>query len=75
RESNNPWAYVSNNSYLALSTKENETLSFENYPYPFVRDDEFNHSYEDKGVVCNYEKIYFNTTVFDKDTYKIKCRI
>ncbi|PBI10756.1 cellulose biosynthesis cyclic di-GMP-binding regulatory protein BcsB [Clostridioides difficile] len=42
RESNNPWAYVSNNSYLALSTKENETLSFENYPYPFVRDDEFN---------------------------------
>ncbi|EQH73542.1 dienelactone hydrolase family protein [Clostridioides difficile DA00256] len=42
RESNNPWAYVSNNSYLALSMKENETLSFENYPYPFVRDDEFN---------------------------------
>lgn len=42
RESNNPWAYVLNSSYLELSTKENESLSFENYPYPFVRDDEFN---------------------------------
>ncbi|MCC0701208.1 cellulose biosynthesis cyclic di-GMP-binding regulatory protein BcsB [Clostridioides sp. ZZV15-6383] len=42
RESNSPWAYVLNSSYLELSTKENESLSFENYPYPFVRDDEFN---------------------------------
>lgn len=42
RESNSPWAYVLNSSYLELSTKENESLSFESYPYPFVRDDEFN---------------------------------
>ncbi|MFL8673999.1 cellulose biosynthesis cyclic di-GMP-binding regulatory protein BcsB [Clostridioides sp. GD02404] len=42
RESNNPWAYVLNSSYLELSTKDKESLSFESYPYPFVKDDEFN---------------------------------
>ncbi|KPI52190.1 cell wall anchor protein [Clostridioides difficile] len=42
RESNNPWAYVLNSSYLELSTKNKESLSFESYPYPFVKDDEFN---------------------------------
>lgn len=42
RESNNPWAYVLNSSYLDLSTKDKESLSFESYPYPFVKDDEFN---------------------------------
>ncbi|NMS91948.1 cellulose biosynthesis cyclic di-GMP-binding regulatory protein BcsB [Clostridioides difficile] len=42
RESNNPWAYVLNSSYMDLSTKENESLSFESYPYPFIKDDEFN---------------------------------
>lgn len=42
RESNNPWAYVSNSSYLELSTKENQSLSFESYPYPFVKNDKFN---------------------------------
>ncbi|MCC0696752.1 cellulose biosynthesis cyclic di-GMP-binding regulatory protein BcsB [Clostridioides sp. ES-S-0048-02] len=42
RESNNPWAYVSNSSYLELSTKENQSLNFESYPYPFVKNDRFN---------------------------------
>ncbi|MDI0267681.1 cellulose biosynthesis cyclic di-GMP-binding regulatory protein BcsB [Clostridioides difficile] len=42
RESNNPWAYVLNSSYLEISTKNKESLSFESYPYPFVKDDEFN---------------------------------
>lgn len=42
RESNNPWAYVLNSSHLELSTKNKESLSFESYPYPFVKDDEFN---------------------------------
>ncbi|MCC0673389.1 cellulose biosynthesis cyclic di-GMP-binding regulatory protein BcsB [Clostridioides sp. ES-S-0145-01] len=42
RESNNPWAYVSNSSYLELSTKENQSLNFESYPYPFVKNDKFN---------------------------------
>ncbi|MFL8711832.1 cellulose biosynthesis cyclic di-GMP-binding regulatory protein BcsB [Clostridioides sp. GD02377] len=42
RESNNPWAYVLNSSYLELSTKDKESLSFESYPYPFVKDDKFN---------------------------------
>lgn len=33
---------MSNSSYLELSTKENQSLNFESYPYPFVKNDKFN---------------------------------
>jgi hypothetical protein len=38
-----PWAYISNGSQLHLNTKDRTELLFNNYPYPFLRDEIYNH--------------------------------
>ncbi|ASA24681.1 cellulose biosynthesis cyclic di-GMP-binding regulatory protein BcsB [Paenibacillus donghaensis] len=38
-----PWAYISKDSVLQLNTKDRTDLLFNNYPYPFLRDEIFNH--------------------------------
>lgn len=47
-----PWAYVSPDSRLQLSTRENTELLFNSYPYPFLRDGLFNQV----GVVLPAER-------------------
>ncbi|MBH5317528.1 cellulose biosynthesis cyclic di-GMP-binding regulatory protein BcsB [Paenibacillus sp. GSMTC-2017] len=42
-ESQMPWAFVTTDSLLKLNTKDNTDLLFDNYPYPFLRDGNFNH--------------------------------
>lgn len=36
-----PWAYISNESCVHLPYKDSKKLIFENYPYPFVREGNF----------------------------------
>ncbi|MRN54075.1 cellulose biosynthesis cyclic di-GMP-binding regulatory protein BcsB [Paenibacillus monticola] len=38
-----PWAYISKDSGLHLNTKDRTDLLFNNYPYPFLRDEVYNH--------------------------------
>lgn len=38
REENTPWAYISNDSYLKLPYENKKEFTFENYPFPFVED-------------------------------------
>ncbi|ULO07751.1 cellulose biosynthesis cyclic di-GMP-binding regulatory protein BcsB [Paenibacillus sp. 19GGS1-52] len=38
-----PWAYISKDSVLHLNTKDRTDLLFNNYPYPFLRDEVYNH--------------------------------
>lgn len=42
RETNSPWGFILNSSYLELPTKENNKLEFKYYPYPFVKNNSFN---------------------------------
>lgn len=43
RDTDNPWAYISStDSYLEFDYKDNNELSFNNYPYPFVKKDILN---------------------------------
>ena len=42
RDTDNPWAYISNESFLEFDYEDNDDLSFNNYPYPFVENDKFN---------------------------------
>ncbi|GKU76058.1 glycosyl transferase [Paenibacillus sp. L3-i20] len=37
-----PWAFITNDTVLKLNTKEQTDLLFDNYPYPFVSDGNFN---------------------------------
>lgn len=38
-----PWAYIGKESQLHLNTKDRTDLLFNNYPYPFLRDEMYNH--------------------------------
>lgn len=38
-----PWAFITSDSVLQLNTKDRTEMLFNNYPYPFLRDGEFNH--------------------------------
>ncbi|GGF93419.1 glycosyl transferase [Paenibacillus albidus] len=38
-----PWAYISKDSVMKLNTKDRTDLLFNNYPYPFLRDEVYNH--------------------------------
>lgn len=38
-----PWAYIGSGSQLHLNTKDRTELLFNNYPYPFLRDEIYNH--------------------------------
>ncbi|WNS42451.1 cellulose biosynthesis cyclic di-GMP-binding regulatory protein BcsB [Paenibacillus sp. MMS20-IR301] len=38
-----PWAYISKESLMQLNTKDRTDLLLSNYPYPFLRDEIFNH--------------------------------
>ncbi|OKP93270.1 cellulose synthase [Paenibacillus sp. P3E] len=38
-----PWAYISKDTAMHLNTKDRTDLLFNNYPYPFLRDEIFNH--------------------------------
>ena len=42
RDVDNPWVYVINTSYIQFSYEKNEQVSFDNYPHPFVLNDDFN---------------------------------
>ncbi|HBI92073.1 MAG TPA: cell wall anchor protein [Terrisporobacter glycolicus] len=42
RDTDNPWAYISNESYIDFDYKENNDLSFRSYPFPLVKDEQFN---------------------------------
>lgn len=42
RETDNPWAYISNDSFIDFSYEDNKNLSFKNYPNPFVNNDKLN---------------------------------
>lgn len=42
RETDNPWAYISNDSFIDFSYIDNKNLSFKSYPNPFVNNDKFN---------------------------------
>lgn len=42
RDVDNPWAYIVNTSYIQFDYEDNDELTFSNYPYPFVLDDNFN---------------------------------
>ena len=41
RDTDNPWAYISKNSFIEFDYTDNDELSFNNYPYPFVKDNKF----------------------------------
>ncbi|GGA33255.1 cellulose biosynthesis cyclic di-GMP-binding regulatory protein BcsB [Paenibacillus physcomitrellae] len=38
-----PWAFITKDSALQLSSKDRTEMLFNNYPYPFLRDGSFNH--------------------------------
>ncbi|UQZ34027.1 cellulose synthase [Paenibacillus sp. PK3_47] len=38
-----PWAFIGSGSQLHLNTKDRTELLFNNYPYPFLRDEIYNH--------------------------------
>lgn len=38
-----PWAYISKETAMQLNTKDRTDLLFNNYPYPFLRDEIYNH--------------------------------
>lgn len=42
RDNKNPWAFISNESYLDLPSETREYYSFSSYPYPFVSNNQFN---------------------------------
>ena len=42
RQSETPWAYISNESMLKLNSIEMPYFLFDNYPYPFISEGEFN---------------------------------
>ncbi|MCR8743999.1 cellulose biosynthesis cyclic di-GMP-binding regulatory protein BcsB [Romboutsia lituseburensis] len=41
RETDNPWAYISNDSFIDFLYADNKNLNFKNYPNPFVNNDKF----------------------------------
>ncbi|OPJ58273.1 cellulose biosynthesis cyclic di-GMP-binding regulatory protein BcsB [Clostridium oryzae] len=37
-----PWAFIKKDSAIYLPTKDNNSIVFENYPWPFIKDERFN---------------------------------
>ncbi len=42
RDTDSPWAYILDDSYIDLDLKDNTNLTFKSYPYPFVLNGEAN---------------------------------
>ena len=42
RDTDNPWAYISNESFVQFDYNDNNELKFSNYPYPFIENNKFN---------------------------------
>lgn len=42
RDTKNPWAFISNESYLKIPTKERDYYSFSSYPFPFIKNNQLN---------------------------------
>lgn len=42
RDTDSPWAYILDDSYIDLNLKDNINLTFKSYPYPFVLNGEAN---------------------------------
>ncbi|MHC1749263.1 MAG: cellulose biosynthesis cyclic di-GMP-binding regulatory protein BcsB [Cellulosilyticaceae bacterium] len=42
RNNDTPWAYISKESMIKIYSKEQPFMLFENYPYPFVKDNDIN---------------------------------
>lgn len=42
RDTKNPWAFISNESFLDLPSENRSYYSFSSYPYPFVSNNQFN---------------------------------
>lgn len=42
RDTDSPWAYILDDSYIDLNLKDNTNLTFKSYPYPFVSNEEAN---------------------------------
>ena len=42
RDTDNPWAYISNESFIEFDYNNNKELKFSTYPYPFVENNKFN---------------------------------
>ena len=42
RDTDNPFAYISNESYIEFDYNDTNNLTMKNYPYPFVKDDKVN---------------------------------
>lgn len=42
RDTDSPWAYILNDSYVDFDFKDNNDLSFKSYPYPFISNEEAN---------------------------------
>ncbi|MFR5264421.1 cellulose biosynthesis cyclic di-GMP-binding regulatory protein BcsB [Clostridium sp.] len=42
RDDKNPWAFISDGSYVSLPTSNRTYYSFNNYPYPFVENNQLN---------------------------------
>lgn len=42
RDTDNPWAYIANDSFIEFNYDDNKNLSFSSYTYPFIVDGSFN---------------------------------
>ena len=42
RDTENPFAYISNESYMEFDYNDVDDLNMKNYPYPFIKDDKVN---------------------------------
>ncbi len=42
RDTDNPWAYILDDSYIELEYSDNNKLKFNTYPYPFIDSSKFN---------------------------------
>lgn len=42
RETDNPWAYILDSSFIKFDFKDNDSLNFKSYPYPFIDNQQAN---------------------------------
>lgn len=42
RDTDNPWAYISKESYIEFDYNDNKSLNFNNYPFPFIEGGKYN---------------------------------
>ena len=53
RDTDNPWAYISKDSFIEFVYSDNKDLNFNNYPYPFIDSGKFN---DIKVIIPNNSK-------------------